>query len=140
MAVDFKRLRLRIVGKGNKVRIVYVSQEIINDIKYWIDKRKKGYVFPGKMVKGKPFDLHIINDMVVKAGKLSGIEHPNPDRPRLTPHLLRHSFARIAKDKGMSLEALQAHLGLASFITVMDTYGNMSIEQVGQEVAKVAVV
>lgn len=128
--IDRSRQLLRIVGKGSKVRMVPVQADIINDLYLWLGKKRTGFVFPSRLRKGAGLKLSRINAICKKAGELAGIENPNPKMKNINPHIFRHSYARIAKDRGMDFETLQNILGHASFLTTMNLYGTKSLDDI----------
>jgi len=135
--IDFKGSMVRIVGKGSKVRMVPLSAELVGDLKVWLGRKKKGYVFPSKKIKNAPICTRQVRQVVVNCGIAAGIKHPDPEKETLHPHLLRHTFARIGKDGGLSIEALQAIMGHESFLTTMNSYGTKSLNDLSRETEKV---
>lgn len=137
--IDFEAQTILVNGKGAKTRVVPISRGLVNDIKHWVDKRFMGYLFPSRYKSvDSPMRLCTYNRICMMAGKLAGIENPNPKLEYINPHIFRHSFARIAKDRGMSYECLQNILGHASFVTTMDLYGTMSIEDMKKDMTLMA--
>jgi class 3 adenylate cyclase len=110
-----------------------IRAKTLQDINFYLSGRTEGPIFPSKK-KGKkePICLVQINRIVSDIGKRAKIENPNPNSKtkHVTPHLLRHSFARMAKDAGLTVESVQKLLRHASFKTTMDLYGTMSFEDV----------
>jgi integrase/recombinase XerC len=126
--IDFKNRILHIVGKGDKERDVPCPEEVLTDIRYLVGSRKTGTVFQSN--RGGPFVLHHINRILAKTGKRAGLENPNPKYIVLNPHLLRHTFARLWKDKGYSIESLSKILGHTSVKTTLDEYGTEDLKRV----------
>ncbi|MBO7656240.1 MAG: tyrosine recombinase [Alphaproteobacteria bacterium] len=100
--------RLLIHGKGAKERMVPVHETAQHAIKKWLDVRgdtDSKYVFPSNSASG-----HITRDgffkILKKCAVLSGIA---PER--VTPHVLRHSFASHLLAHGANLRAIQTMLG-----------------------------
>ena len=79
-----------------------------------------------------------INRIVAKAGHRAQLNNPIPELKNINPHILRHSCARILKDRGLSLEVVQRVLGHLSFKTTMDLYGTKSISEMDDELKEKA--
>lgn len=101
--------KLLIHGKGAKERIVPMHEGAVHALKKWLDlrdeKEKSKYVFPSSSKTG-----HITRDgffkILKKCAVLSGID-PN----RVSPHVLRHSFASHLLAGGANLRIIQTMLG-----------------------------
>lgn len=129
--VDFESQTVKVTGKGRKIRLVPVSRALLNDIREWQGKKNMGLLFPSRYKSGdSPMKLSTLNHICMMAGRYAGIKNPNPRMEHINPHLFRHSYARIAKDRGMPYEALQNIMGHASFVTTMDMYGTMSLQDI----------
>ena len=100
--------KLLIHGKGAKERLVPMHEAAIHALNKWLDARgniDSKYVFPSHSTTG-----HITRDgffkILKKCAILSGIA-PN----RVSPHVLRHSFASHLLAGGANLRAIQTMLG-----------------------------
>ena len=100
--------KLLIHGKGAKERLVPMHDGAINALNRWMSARgdtDSKYVFPSGGKSG-----HITRDgffkILKKCAILAGIE-PS----RVTPHVLRHSFASHLLAGGANLRAIQTMLG-----------------------------
>jgi integrase/recombinase XerD len=138
--LDFETNKIKILGKKNIFRLATMfSDQLLEDlkiyVKYVLNNPKGGYLFPA--VSTLNDHGHItpaqINRIVAKAGQQAQINNPNPDLKNINPHILRHSCARILKDRGLSLEVVQRVLGHLSFKTTMDLYGTKSISEMDEE-------
>lgn len=138
--IDFATNKIQIVGKKNIYRLATIfSDQLLEDLKlyiqYVLNDAKKGYLFPA--VSSLNNQGHIspteINRIVAKAGHLAHLHNPIPELKNINPHILRHSCARILKDRGLSLEVVQRVLGHLSFRTTMDLYGTKSIGEMDKE-------
>ena len=126
--IDFDRKRIKISGKGNKIRTVpIINDELLDDLKHLVYGRTEGSVFT--KCNGKPLTVRRINYITAKAGKQAGISNPNPRLTHINTHIFRHSIARYLKNKGFTAEWIQNFLGHESSKTTMDMYGTLSIDE-----------
>ncbi len=100
--------KLLIHGKGAKERLVPMHETAIHALDKWLAVRGESeskYVFPSNGKTG-----HITRDgffkILKKCAVLSGI-----DPSRVSPHVLRHSFASHLLAGGANLRAIQTMLG-----------------------------
>ncbi len=100
--------KLLIHGKGAKERLVPMHDAAIHALNKWLDARgdiNSKYVFPSNGKTG-----HITRDgffkILKRCAMLSGIE-----QNRVSPHVLRHSFASHLLAGGANLRAIQTMLG-----------------------------
>lgn len=127
--VDFEVLRLTIrSGKGDKQRIVPITEGLASDLRHLVGKKTTGPLFVSRL--GSAMLPREINRIVARVGDLAGVRHPDPNRERINPHLLRHSFANIWKKQRGDYEALQQILGHSSIATTVDSYGRLSVDDV----------
>jgi site-specific recombinase XerD len=116
--LDLSRDEFSIRGKGEKVRVVFLSPPAKSAIKQYLDKRGDvdGALFiqMGKASKSAK-DLRltprsverIIKSYAVKAGITR----------KVTPHVIRHSFATDLLENGADLRSVQALLGHSNITT-----------------------
>jgi integrase len=122
-------------GKGSKSRLVPLTISLLHFLKTRIVDRTDGPLFMSARNSG--LSTRQINRIVAEAGTKASVTNPNPKYNRITPHLFRHSFARLWKDRGGSIEALSKIMGHQSTATTWDLYGTMSIRDVQKEYQKV---
>lgn len=103
--IDGKRMVVRVTsGKGNKDRYTLLSHTLLAELrKYYLQWKPKQYLFEGR--KGARYSAESISRIVKKAAKKSKIHK------RVTPHMLRHSFATHLLEDGTDLRYIQVLMG-----------------------------
>ncbi|MCR4774397.1 MAG: tyrosine recombinase XerD [Prevotella sp.] len=108
---------IKVLGKGNKERLVPISPNAIKQIKLWfIDRNlmnikpgEEDYVFLNR--RGHHLTRTMILIMIKRLAKEAGI------MKTISPHTLRHSFATELLKGGADLRAIQMMLGHESVET-----------------------
>lgn len=125
---------IRVTGKGDKQRLVPISQQAIEELNYYFNDRDKidikpgfqDYVFVSER-RGKPLSritvFHIIKELV----KAAGIEK------NVSPHTFRHSFATHLLEGGANLRIIQAMLGHES-ISTTEIYTHIDRKRLREEI------
>ncbi|MBN1333571.1 MAG: tyrosine recombinase XerC [Synergistales bacterium] len=101
---------LRILGKGQKERIVPMGSHCVRAIEEWRSgiREKSSFVFPGR--EEGHIAVRTVTRIVERASRKVGLSG-------VTPHMLRHSFATHMLEGGASLKVLQELLGHESLLT-----------------------
>ncbi len=102
--------RLRVCGKGRKERIVLLTADAYAVVEVWLCVRPTSatpYVFLNE--RGQPLTVNGIEWLLRRYGAQVGVP--------LTPHQLRHTFARQVTEAGMPLTSLSKLLGHAQVST-----------------------
>lgn len=115
-------------GKGGKTRVVPITRELSDELRSVSARNEGEYLFRGR--GSGPLSLRQINRIVADAGRRANVRHPDPGRRQLTCHLFRHTFARLWKDAGGSIESLSKILGHSSQVTTMTLYGTEGLSDV----------
>jgi integrase/recombinase XerD len=104
-------------GKGNKERMVPISEVAIHEINSYFDQRRHMNIVPGEEnflflnYKGTHISRITIFKIVKQLADLAGIKR------EISPHTLRHSFATHLLEGGANLRAIQQMLGHESIAT-----------------------
>jgi integrase/recombinase XerD len=113
-SVDLEARYVRVMGKGNKERIVPIGEKTVYLIKKYIDMRMSKYVLSDKLFISK-FRRRISRigfwKQLKKYGRKAKINK------FISPHILRHSFASHMLKGGADLRVLQELLGHSSIST-----------------------
>jgi integrase/recombinase XerD len=102
--IDSRQMVLRVIGKGNKERIIPLSPLLLEELRaYWVKVRPTRFLFPGKS-KERKLCASSVQRACQKICKEQGLA-------RLTPHSLRHCYATHLLESGTDLRTIQALLG-----------------------------
>ncbi len=125
--VDIKVGYVRIIGKGNKERIVPMGEIAIEWLTRYLKsgrprllgKRASYFVFVGRA--GRPLTRQRFWQLIKQYSRSAGIDRD------ISPHVLRHSFATHLLERGADLRAVQMLLGHAD-ISTTQIYTHLDIE------------
>ncbi len=127
--IDINTEEFAIRGKGGKVRVVFVSDEARSAVKAYQNARKDMndamFVQVGKEIKSKeptPLTRRSIERIVKSYATKAGIYK------KVTPHVLRHSFATDLLSNGADIRSVQIMLGHAS-ISTTQVYTHLTDKQ-----------
>lgn len=118
---------LRVLGKGRKERLVPVGKPAQEAIRDYVEFRNKVAV-PGSLAplfinrNGGRLTVRSVERQIKKYLKLSGIQK------KVTPHMLRHTFATHMLNHGADLRGIQELLGHTSLSTTQ-RYTHVTIDQ-----------
>jgi integrase/recombinase XerD len=109
--IDIDDRTLRIRGKGEKDRIVLFDEETRTLIENYIEVRfhQGDYLFLNRF--GNPLTPRYIQMMIKNYATMAGINK------KVTPHILRHSFATHLLKNGVDIRAIQQLLGHSNLST-----------------------
>lgn len=125
--VDFDKKQIKVLGKGNKERIIPVSEDIVAMIKDYIQHKKKEFERTDSTLlvteKGKKM-YSKYPYLLVKKFLTTEVKTLN----KKSPHVLRHSFATHLSNKGADLNAIKELLGHSS-LAATQVYTHNTIEK-----------
>ncbi len=124
--IDESYSQIRVLGKGNKERIIPVSKDLLGDMQLYIFEKQnriegvgnffvneKGKALYAKKVYNAVKSLMIDSHILLK---------------KKSPHILRHTFATHLMNNGADLNAVKELLGHAS-LAATQVYTHNTIEQ-----------
>lgn len=125
--VDFSKKQFKILGKGNKERIIPAGTELLTIIKEYINEKRKVFDKADDVLlvnaKGKKlypkYAYNLVNNIL-------SVEVKTLDKK--SPHVLRHTFATHLMNNGANLDAVKELLGHASLASTQ-VYTHNTIEK-----------
>ncbi|MFY0627881.1 MAG: site-specific tyrosine recombinase XerD [Reichenbachiella sp.] len=123
---------LRVIGKGNKERLVPIGHDALKHINLYLDHIRchmkikqghEGYVFLNR--RGAQLTRAMIFTIIKNLGQAIGL------KKTISPHTFRHSFATHLIEGGADLRAVQEMLGHES-ITTTEIYTHLDRDYLKQ--------
>lgn len=133
--IDKSRGIIKVLGKGNKERMIPVNNNLLNLIGDYVSEKQKNFPELSSDIllvdkKGKTLGQKYVYNIVKKnLGKVSTAE-------KKSPHVLRHSFATHLTNNGAQINAVKELLGHSS-LAATQIYTHNTIEKL-KEVYKQA--
>jgi len=122
-SVDLRHGTLRVLGKGNKERVVVFGEKTRQALEIHLASLRGSRPPGGPLFPGRRGRLHGRTVQRIVGRHLSRLSRAGGR----SPHALRHSFATHMLDRGADLRAIQELLGHASLATTQ-IYTHVSIE------------
>jgi integrase/recombinase XerC len=128
--IDLRQKTVRVLGKGNKERIVPIGEKAVGAIEHYRSARSKWEKITDRealflLSNGKRLTPRMVYHIVVKYFR--GI----PDARAAHPHMLRHTFATHLLDRGAEIRAVQEMLGHSSLATTQ-RYTHLTVDRLKQ--------
>ena len=129
--IDLVMKRIRIVGKGMKVRTIPISNILLAELQDWL-------MFRGEMAKNKPYVDHSPyvfysqrSPKFTVRGIQTMIEGYSLPNKRLTPHMFRHTFCKwMLKATNNDIEKVRRLAGHSNVATtsryLKDSYSDLA--------------
>lgn len=124
---------IRVQGKGDKQRLVPISETAIQKLQNWMPYRKQLEVKKGQeefvfvSSRGKAISRITVFYYVKQYAQAAGIEK------EISPHVFRHSFATHLLERGANIRVIQEMLGHEK-ITTTEIYSHVDRHFLRQEI------
>lgn len=124
--IDSQRMMIRVCqAKGHKDRYVMLSEKLLSLLReYWEAYRPSHWLFPGRENK-QPITPTSIRRVCREVCLSAGL------KKRVTPHVLRHTFATHLLEQGADLRTIQVLLGHKSPNTTA-RYTHVAVNKIHQ--------
>lgn len=120
--INFERGEISVMGKGKKIRVVFISASALNALDQYLKNRGFRRSAPGTLAKeideplflskrDERLTVRSIERIVAKYATKAGITK------KVSPHTLRHSFATDLLIAGADIRSVQSMLGHSSITT-----------------------
>lgn len=131
--ISFEDEYLRVLGKGNKMRLVPISPLAIRELEDYLaharveaaDRGEDKYIFLSR--RGRHISRNMVFKMIKEVSRAAGIMQ------EVSPHTLRHSFATSLLEGGASLQAIQLMLGHED-ISTTEIYAHLDRSKLREEI------
>lgn len=123
--LDAHYSQLKVLGKGNKERVIPIARELLQELQQYISEKpvkleEVHQVFVTE--KGKPlYPKYVYHAVKSKLGEVTTLQ-------KKSPHVLRHTFATHLMNNGADLNAVKELLGHAS-LAATQVYTHNTIEK-----------
>ena len=124
--IDSSRMLLRIAsGKGLKERYTLLPQVLLKKLReYWKEYRPAVYLFENK--SGAPHSVTVVQKACNKITKKCGV--------KISPHIIRHSFATALLEQGEELITISKLLGHSNLKTT-ERYAQVTPKKLSRTVS-----
>jgi site-specific recombinase XerD len=113
--IDFEEQTIRVKGKGDKIRTVFVDEETLDEIERFVGNTIEGPLFLGQ--QGNHISPRTVQHLFRQYAP-----------PGITPHKIRHSYASELYRRSKNLRVVQENLGHSSIKTT-EIYLHTDIEE-----------
>lgn len=132
--INFKERKIKLLGKGNKERMIYLNDACIQSLQDYIESRENSILEPDALFlskKGRRISRRRVEQIVEETLQATGLSGKG-----ISVHKLRHTAATLMYQYGeVDIRALQELLGHAS-ISTTEIYTHVANEQVRAAVEK----
>lgn len=125
-SLDFKGETVRVLGKGKRERIIPVGKKALEALRNYLDQRRKLSILEGDWLLVNRFRKRLSARSISRIVKkyLSKVT----EKKRVSPHIVRHTFATHLLDEGADLLAVKELLGHKNLSTTQ-IYTHVTMEK-----------
>lgn len=122
--INWSENSLKVHGKGDKYRTVYFNVKCKLLLQEYINTRdsESVHIFVGERKPHKALTKSGIEKLITKIGKRTNINKA------ISPHVLRHTMATLALQRGMDITLIQQLLGHTN-ISTTEIYAKVNTKQ-----------
>lgn len=126
--LNFKDNSIRVIGKGNKERIVFFNPRTKVHLDKYLENRKGNSeaLFVGSRKPYNRLGSRAVEKIINKIATRAGFDKA------VFPHLFRHTMASLGLQAGANIVAIQSLLGHSS-VTTTERYAQNNLENVKHE-------
>jgi integrase/recombinase XerD len=106
--IDINHRSIRVVGKGYKERLVFFADWLVPLLKRYLRQNKSEWLFPSEINPDQHVHYVTVERILKKIVKRAVINK------KVTPHVLRHTFATLSLASGLDIREIQELLGHSS--------------------------
>lgn len=129
--INIREMNLKVIGKGNKERVVYISIKALIHLRKYLKSRTDDC--EALFITSKQPYRRLGNRAIQR--EIDKIEQLSAIKKKLTPHVMRHTFANLSMDAGIELADLQHLMGHSNPSTTL-VYSSVSEERKQQAFKK----
>lgn len=126
---------LRVHGKARKLRTLFVVDKLYDNLSTYLSfpdspQMRSDFMFPTKLRTGKAVSKDRVRRLIKQTAKKAGLTE------RITPHVLRHTFATHMYEQGVPADAISRMMGHDSleetslYIHVSDEMKKKALEKI----------
>lgn len=124
--IEWNLKQIRVLGKGNKERLIPVSQALLDGLRDYLEEKHRLETYDDKYLlnldNGKPlYPMHVYRVVKKYMGMITTLQ-------KKSPHVLRHTFATHLLNNGANIQAIKDLLGHSS-LAATQVYTHNNIEQ-----------
>lgn len=124
--IEWELKQMRILGKGNKERLMPVSNTLLDEIRAYISLKREQETYDSTVLLNTPAGKALTASYVYRV--VNKHMAPHSSLSKNSPHVLRHTFATHLLNNGANIQAIKDLLGHSS-LAATQVYTHNSIAQ-----------